>query len=251
MIYKDLANKTALITGASQGIGKAIALEFSQQKTNSLLVSRDKKKLLKVFNKIKKRTKNSQIYSCNLQNDYELYSFLKKIKKCPDFIIHNIGGTLNIKSPYSSYEDWLKVINFNFGIAVKINNFFLKDMIKRKSGRIVHISSISAVSLRGSAPYAASKSLLNSYVQTLARSIAKNNISVCAILPGALYSKGGHWDNVKKNNIAMYKDFLRHHHAIGRLGFPQEISPWVVFYCSKNVTNFSTGALINIDGGTM
>ena len=57
MIYKDLANKTALITGASQGIGKAIALEFSQQKTNSILVSRNKKKLIKVFNKIKKKNK--------------------------------------------------------------------------------------------------------------------------------------------------------------------------------------------------
>ena len=75
-----------------------------------------------------------------------------------------------------SNDDWIKVINFNVGIAIKINNFFIPKMIKRKSGKIVHISSISAIALRGSAPYAASETLLNSYITTLARELGKHEI---------------------------------------------------------------------------
>ena len=124
-------------------------------------------------------------------------------------------------------------------------------MIKKKNGKIVHISSISAIALRGSAPYAASKTLLNSYITTLARELGSHEIVVSGIMPGALYAKGGHWDKVKKTNPQKMKDFLRHHHAIGRLGLAKEISPWVLFLCSKYSTKFSTGSIINIDGGTM
>ena len=112
------------------------------------------------------------------------------------------------------------------------------------------ISSISAQSLRGSAPYGASKALLNAYVQTLGRELATSGIVVSAVMPGAFTAKGGHWDKIKKNNPKMMRDFLRHHHAIGRLGEAKEIAPWILFLCSKYST-FSVGTLINVDGGTM
>ena len=75
-----------------------------------------------------------------------MLNFLKN--KNPDFLVHGNGGNFGKKSAMSSFDDWIKVINFNVGIAIKINNFIPK-MIKRKSGKIVHISSISAIALRG------------------------------------------------------------------------------------------------------
>ena len=74
--------------------------------------------------------------------------------------MNNIGGTLDKKSAMSDYYDWQKVINFNVDFN-KLNNFFIPKMLKKTSCKIVHISSISAISLRGSAPYAASKTFPN------------------------------------------------------------------------------------------
>ncbi len=185
------------------------------------------------------------------KTDYQKFlKFLKK-NKCPDFIIHNIGGTLQHKSPLSEYTKWLDVINFNVGVAIKINNTLIPKMKKSGNHKIVHVSSISGDSLRGSAPYVCSKNFLNSYIKTLGRYLGEKNIVVSGVMPGAIMEKNGHWDNIKKNKPHIMADFLRHHHAIGRFGKAKEISPWVVFLCSKYSTSFNTGALMNIDGGTM
>ncbi len=248
-----LKNKTALITGCSAGIGESIAINFSKNKTKCMLISRNRLKLVKLKKKLDKNISGNSIFDFDLTDDARLYSFLKKInlKNCPDFIIHNVGGTLGKKPPTSDYKDWLSVINFNVGIAIKINNILIPFLKKKKFGRIVHISSISGIALRGSSPYACSKTLLNSYSTTLARFLAKDNIVVSAIMPGSIIAKGTHWDNIRKANPEMMKDFLRHHHATGRLGLASEISPWVMFLCSSYATPFVTGANINIDGGTM
>ena len=249
-----IKGKKVVITGASQGIGLEIAELFSREGAFVTIISSNKKKLDKAFkliNKNSKKNKHFKILS-NLINDKQLNIALSKILKngVPDIIIHNVGGTLEVKSPLASYKDWLRVVNFNVGIAIKINNKIVPLMKKRKSGKIVHVSSISSRSLRGSAPYAASKAFLDAYVQTLARDLATSGIVVSAVLPGAIYAKGGHWDNVKKTNPKKMQDFLRHHHAIGRFGKAKEIAPWVLFLCS-NYSTFSVGTLVNVDGGTM
>tara|TARA_Y100000590_G_C15719559_1_gene1013084 strand:- start:862 stop:1623 length:762 start_codon:yes stop_codon:yes gene_type:complete len=249
-----IKGKKVVITGASQGIGLEIAEQFSLEGASVTIISSNEKKLNRAFKTINKKSKKIKHFKilADLTNDYKLSVAIEKILKnsIPDIIIHNIGGTLQVKSPLASYKDWLKVINFNVGIAMKINNKIIPHMKKRKSGKIVHVSSISSQSLRGSAPYAASKAFLNAYVQTLARDLATSGIVVSAVLPGAIYSKGGHWDIVKKTNPKKMHDFLRHHHAIGRLGKAKEIAPWVLFLCS-NYSTFSAGTLINVDGGTM
>jgi 3-oxoacyl-[acyl-carrier protein] reductase len=167
-----------------------------------------------------------------------------------DIAIHNIGGTLGLKDPLSSSEAWAQVWRFNVGIAIELNNLLLPPMVEKGNGRIVHISSISAESVRGSTPYAASKAFLNAYVKGVGRSFAPKGIVLSALMPGAFEAEGGHWGNIRKNNPAMMEDFLRHHHAIGRLGTPEEISPFLLFMASKHVT-FATASILAVDGGTM
>ncbi len=248
-----IKNKTVLITGASQGIGKSIAELFSKNKTKCILVSRNKKKLEILRKKFDKNIKGNKVFECDLEDNNSLNKFIKSLKKnkCPDFVVHNIGGTLGHKSPLSEYNKWLEVINLNVGIAIKINNALIPKMKKSGNHKIVHVSSISGDSLRGSAPYACSKNFLNSYIKTLGRYLGKKNIVVSGVMPGAIMEKNGHWDYIKKHNPHIMADFLRHHHAIGRFGKANEISPWVIFLCSNFSTLFNTGALINIDGGTM
>jgi 3-oxoacyl-[acyl-carrier protein] reductase len=167
-----------------------------------------------------------------------------------DIVIHSVGGTLDIKDPLAAMEKWYQVWRFNAGIAIEINSLVIPPMQKQKWGRIIHVSSISAESVRGATPYAAAKAYVNAYVKGLGRTLAQDGIVISALMPGAFIAPGGDWEKKIKNNPNILNDFLRHHQAVGRLGTPEEIAPFAVFMASKQVT-FAQGALIPIDGGTM
>ena len=253
----NLENKYAIITGASQGLGLDIAKQLANEGVKCILLSRNNKKLKCAISQL--QGDGHLFYSIDLLNFNDLRRLLRSIikKYIISIVIHNVGGTLDVKSSQSSFKDWDNVWRFNVGIAICINELLVLHMKYNKFGRIVHISSISAISLRGSGPYAAMKTLLNSYIKVLGRELATFPIIVSGIMPGSIFTKNGHWDEdstKNKKNAIRYKrkkkDFLRQHQAIGRLGEVNEISPWVVFLCSDKAT-FANGTIIEIDGGTM
>jgi 3-oxoacyl-[acyl-carrier protein] reductase len=128
------------------------------------------------------------------------------------------------------------VPQFNAGHAIEINALIIPPMQEKRWGRIIHISSISAENLRASAPYGCAKAFLNAYIKTVGRAVAPEGVVISGLMPGAVLAEAGHWDNIRKNNPAMMSDFLRHHHAIGRLGTAEEISPFAVFMASQWVS---------------
>ena len=253
-----IKDKRVLVTGASQGIGKEIALAFAQEGCLVTIIARKEDELKNVINQMK--GKGHDYYVADLMSEGKPTMTAIKLleqNKRYDIVVHNIGGTLDIKDIFSPVEDWAKVWQLNVGIAIEMNRFLVPPMQEQKWGRIIHISSISAESLRGAGPYGAAKAYVNAYVKVLGRALAPDGIVVSALMPGSIYAPHGPWDeNSDKNKHdkeAFYKkraDFLRHHHAIGRLGLAKEIAPFAVFMASQQVT-FAQGSIINIDGGTM
>ena len=124
-------------------------------------------------------------------------------------------------------------------------------MKKNNWGRIVHVSSITSLNgdlETGSVPYSASKAFLNSYIKSMGRKFAKYNIIISGIMPGAILSKGKYWDKIKKKQPKKLKIFLSNHQSIGRLGLPNEISPFIIFLSSTK-SSFACGSIIPVDGG--
>ena len=252
--------KRVLVTGASQGIGRAIALAFAKEGCRVSLIARRGNKLKEVIEEMGGTAKGHLFYEADLmKNGIALTAISSLIAEGGEFdiVVHNIGGTLNFKDPLARAMDWQKVWHFNVGIAIDINSTVIPPMQRNKWGRIIHISSISAESVRGSASYAASKAYLNAYVKGIGRVFAKDGIVISALMPGAVYAEGGHWDenstinvNNKEAFLKKREDFLRHHHAIGRLGTAEEIAPFALFMASKHVT-FAPTSLVPVDGGTM
>jgi len=243
-----IKNKRVLITGSSQGIGYAIAKAFAKEGCRVCLIARRKEE-----------TAGHSYYSVDLMQPNAPTKAVQELTKHESFdiVVHNLGGTLNTKDPLAPMDAWQKVWQFNVGIAIEMNALLVPFMQRKKWGRIIHISSISGESLRGSASYGCAKAYLNAYTKCLGRFVAPYNIIVSALLPGAIYAEGGHWDENAPHNVidkeAFFKkrsDFLRHHHAIGRLGLAEEIAPFAVFMASNQVT-FASGSIIPIDGGTM
>ena len=94
----------------------------------------------------------------------------------PDIIVNNVGGNLGYTDPLGSSDEWKKVMYLNVEVAVELNRAFIPHMIKKKWGRICHISSIAALENQGSPAYCSSKAALNAYVRSVARYVAKHNV---------------------------------------------------------------------------
>lgn len=255
-----IKDKRVLITGASQGIGKEIALAFAKEKCHVSIIARRKSELENVVEEMGGEREGHDYLAIDLmEKGAGKYAVQELAKKNGEYeiVVHNIGGTLGVKNALAPVEDWQRVWYFNAGIAIDINEVVVPPMKEKKWGRIIHISSISGESLRGSAPYATAKAYLNAYAKSLGRVVAQDGIVVSALMPGAIYAAGGHWDENSEINCkdkeAFFKkknDFLRHHHAVGRLGNAEEIAPFALFMASQYVS-FAQGSTIPIDGGTM
>jgi len=249
MNYK-IKNKYALITGASKGIGEEICKSLSKEGAIIIACSRSKKNLLKLTSSLPNKKKHI-LFDVDLSEDSEVHDLINEIKKKkiePDIIVNNIGGNLGYKDPLGPLEEWKQVMSLNVGVAIEINRSFIPRMIKKKWGRICHISSISALENQGSPSYCASKAALNAYVRSLARYVAKHNVILNSVMPGAVLTKDGYWDNELKKNPKRVKQYLSERMAIKRFGKTNEISEIVKFLCS-DLASFFVGSAILVDGG--
>jgi 3-oxoacyl-[acyl-carrier protein] reductase len=252
-----IAGKQVLVTGASQGIGREIALAFAREGCKVIIIARREKELQDAL-----ATFPGSGHGC-IAADLLAKGTASAVAKDAlerfgtiDIVVHNLGGTLEVKDVLSPADDWERVWRLNVGVAIDMNHVLVPPMQEQEWGRIIHISSISGESLRGAAPYGCAKAYVNAYTKVLGRALAKDGIIVSAILPGAIYAPGGHWDENAPHNhdkeafFRKRNDFLRHHHAVGRFGTADEIAPFAVFLASKHVT-FAQGAIVPVDGGTM
>jgi 3-oxoacyl-[acyl-carrier protein] reductase len=174
-----------------------------------------------------------------------------------DIAVHNVGGGLGIRDPLAKMNDWLEVWKFNAGIAIEMNALLVPSMRKYRWGRIVHISSINAVTggtmvepYGGAPAYSCAKAYLNMYTKILGRELAKDNVIVSAVMPGTILSKGKHWDKLQKKDPQRISKYLERYHAIGRFGNAKEIAPFVILLAS-NHASFAAGSVVNIDGGAL
>ena len=254
----DIKNKKVLITGSSRGIGKEIANQFANEGCKLILIARNEEKLKEVINKYDKPKGYHNYIAVDLRQPNEPSNVAKKIINDfggPDIVIHNVGGNLGANDILAELNEWKDTWMFNVGIAIEINKILIPKMIENKWGRIVSISSSNAVSggtmSTGEAPaplYTCAKTYLNMYTKVLGRELAKYNIIVSAVMPGAIMSKGKYWDRLSKTNPEIIKSYLKNHYSIGRFGNSKEIAPFVLLLSSKHAS-FAASSIVSVDGG--
>lgn len=247
-----LEGKRALVTGASRGIGRSISLCLAKEGARVAVVSRTASDIKRLVEEMGGAGPGHYGVAMDLVPEGapgRLVDNLQRSNFNPiDVVVHNLGGALDISNPFCSVDDWRRVWRFNLEVAIELNLLLVPSMREKQWGRIVHISSISAMENHGAVTYCAIKAALTAYARSLGRVLATEGIVVTAVLPGAVFTAGGYWDIASKERPEHVRKYLAERMAIHRFGEPDEIGNAVAFLCSEKAS-FFIGSIVPIDGG--
>ena len=243
MIFQD---RVSIITGASQGIGEAIAQEFSPSGATVVLVDIQKAKLDEVARQIAEKGGRAAVYQADVakldQATAVVEAVLKEFRKI-DHLINNAGITRDNLLMRMKEEEWDAVIAVNLKGIFNFSKAVIRSMVGARYGRIVNLSSVvGLMGNAGQANYAASKAGLIGFTKSLAREVASRGITVNAVAPGYIATPmtAGLPEPVKK----MFLDII----PMQRFGEPAEVAHAVKFLCSDDAA-YITGQVIQLNGG--
>lgn len=258
-----IKGRNVLVVGASKGIGRAIALGFAAEGARLVTVARSEDLLKTLSADAAAAGAQSFAYEIADVMNIDNKGFAEKLlQKYGDFeiVVYNVGGSLISRDPLGGTDDWEYALKFNALAAIDMSSVIIPRMVAKKWGRVIHISSISGVMLRGNPLYASAKAFLNAYVTSVGRALAKDGIVMSAVMPGAVAFDGSYWDKRSKDfekpagggksGAEICADFLWHHQAVDRFGTPEEIANAVLFMASEKAS-FMPAALIPVDGANM
>lgn len=242
-----LDNKIAVVTGASRGIGKAIALKLARMGAKVIVnYNGSEDKAMEVKHEIDENGGAAEIYQCNV-SDYEACEeFLKYVVKefgSIDILVNNAGITKDGLLMKMSEEDFDRVISTNLKGAFNTIRFAARQMLKQKSGRIINMSSVVGVTGNaGQANYAASKAGVIGLTKATAREVASRGITVNAIAPGFIDTDMTEIlsEKVKESSVAQI--------PLGRFGKPEDVAEAAAFLAS-DAAGYITGQVLHVDGG--
>ena len=235
--------KKILLTGGTGGIGKSLARDFNANGYYVIVTGRNKDR----FNEIDfKNPDKTDFFTCDLSIKEQLSSCLEKIiQKHPliEILINNAGVTEDSLFLRMDLQKWQNVIDINLNATFKITNFFLKQMVKNRWGRVINITSVVGHTGNiGQANYCASKMGIIGMSKSLALEVASRGITVNAIAPGFISS--AMTDKLTEEQ----REKIISNIPVNRLGTPKDVANAVIFL-AKEDSSYITGNTIHVNGG--
>ena len=242
----NLENKVAVVTGASQGIGRSISEIFSKAGAHVVCIARNRDKLKELVSEISKNGNSASYVPCDISNGNLIEKTFKSVitnHKQIDILVNNAGITKDSLILRMKEQRWDEVINTNLKGAFHSTKIVLRQMMRKKYGRIINITSI--VGLQGNSGqsnYAASKAGLIGFSQSIAKEVASRGITVNCIAPGWIKTQ-------MTNDIPQeIKEDIIKNIPIGKTGTAEDIAYTALFLASKE-SKYITGQTITVDGG--
>lgn len=254
-----LNGKTALITGSTKGIGKAIAIEMAKEGTNVIINGRQQKVVDAVVNELKEKfpETNPQGAAFDISSADDRQAMFEQIPQV-DILVNNMG----IFKPMNYFDideaTWQRFIDVNFMSGNALAKFYLPKMLKQDFGRIIFIASEEAIMPSGEMPqYSLTKTMNLSLAKSLSKLTKGTHVTVNTIMPGSTLTEG-----VQQMLVDMYSntdlpenewesDFMKHHRPLSqiqRLIRPEEVGRFAAFVASPYSSSFS-GEALRLDGG--
>lgn len=242
-----LNDKVAVVTGASRGIGKAIALELARRGAAVVInYQKNQDAAREVLEQIESENGKAFLYQANIAKFGEAQDLIKAaVEKFGrlDILVNNAGITRDTLIMMMSEEDWDIVQDVNLKGTFNCSKAALRTMLRQRSGRIINITSVAGqIGNAGQCNYSASKAGQIGFTKALAREVASRNITVNAIAAG--YIETDIWANVSEETKKALLSLI----PLNRKGNPEEIAYAVAFLASDQAA-YITGQVLGVDGG--
>lgn len=242
-----MANKIALVTGASRGIGREIALGFSKENIDvAITYSSNEEKAKEVVAELVENGVRAMAVQGDVSVEEDVANIVKTVEKelgTIDILVNNAGITKDNLLIKMKTEDWDKVLAVNLKGVFLCTKAVTRGMMKKRYGKIINVASVVGITGNaGQANYSASKAGVIGFTKTMAKELASRGIRVNAIAPGFIQTD---MTDVLKDDV---KEEIIKNIPLKALGMPKDISNLVNFLASEN-SDYITGQVIKIDGG--
>ena len=245
-----LGNKVVMITGASRGLGRAMAEALGAEGARLCLCARGAEALEKAAAELRAKGYAVDAEAADVADPVAAERWVEGAARRMggvDVLVNNAGGARMGALKDLDEAAWQAAFELNFFSAVRLARLSAPLIERRGGGSIINISSIYGREAGGPLTYNASKAAMISFTKMLARELAPKNIRVNTVAPGSILYPGGNWEKAFKANPAFEKDFLSHEFPAGRLGRPEEVAYAVVCLASPRAS-WITGACLPVDG---
>jgi 3-oxoacyl-[acyl-carrier protein] reductase len=243
-----LSGRVALVTGASQGIGRACAIRLAQSGATVALAARNQEKLEEVAQQIQSANGTAATFSLDVSNEEQIKAAFKavigQLGKI-DILVNNAGITRDQLVMRMKRPDWDAVLNTNLTAAYLCIQQVIASMLKQRWGRIINITSIfGQTGQAGQANYASSKAGLIGLTMAIAREVGSRSITCNAVAPGLI-------ETAMTSNLSdELKQSALKNIPLGRNGTPEDVANAVAFLASEEAS-YITGHVLNVNGGLL
>lgn len=242
----DLQGQIAMVTGASQGLGRAVAECLGANGATVICVARSVEKLADTVQAITSQGGKAVALPCDVTSRdsvEQLFATIEKDYQRLDIMVNNAGITRDTLLPRMTDEQWDEVIQTNLTSCFLFSRAASRMMMSQRYGRIINMSSVSGlIGNPGQTNYSASKAGMIGLTRSLSKELAKRKVTVNAVCPGFIES------DMTKALGAVVTDKVKERIPANRLGVPEDVAAAVLFLASK-AASYVTGQVLTVDGG--